>query len=97
MIDEAEMLLEARSRNEVIRNAMVCVMLRLIEYYTGILFLTTNRISALDPAFQSRVQCTLEYPPLNQASRKVIWKNLLEKVNLTLDSAVNLDELASHN
>lgn len=23
--------------------AMVCVMLRLLEYYTGILFLTTNR------------------------------------------------------
>ena len=31
LIDEAEMLLERRTKSEVVRNAMVCVMLRLLE------------------------------------------------------------------
>ena len=77
LIDEAEMLLEARSRHDLVRNAMVCVMLRLLEYFTGILFLTTNRVGSLDPAFQSRVQCALRYEALDAVSRQRIWEGML--------------------
>ena len=35
LIDEAEMLLERRTKGDIVRNAMVCVMLRLLEYYRG--------------------------------------------------------------
>jgi SpoVK/Ycf46/Vps4 family AAA+-type ATPase len=77
LIDEAEMLLERRSKNDIVRNAMVCVMLRLLEYHTGILFLTTNRVEALDPAFQSRVQCALRYDALDAAARARVWADLL--------------------
>lgn len=35
--DEAEMLLETRTKSDIVRNAMVCVMLRLLEYYQGVL------------------------------------------------------------
>jgi hypothetical protein len=31
LIDEAEMLLERRTKSDIVRNAMVCVMLRLLE------------------------------------------------------------------
>ena len=79
LIDEAEMLLEKRNSHDIVRNAMVCVMLRLLEYYKGILFLTTNRVESLDPAFQSRVQCALRYSPLDTASRARIWNDLLER------------------
>lgn len=57
---------------------MVCVTLRLLEYYTGILFLTTNRVESLDPAFQSRVQCALRYEALGEESRRKVWADLLE-------------------
>lgn len=77
LIDEAEMLLERRTKDSIIRNAMVCVMLRLLEYFPGVLFLTSNRVDALDPAFQSRVQCALRYDDLDEVSRGKIWTNLL--------------------
>ena len=81
LIDEAEMLLETRNSSDVLRNAMVCVMLRLLEYYKGVLFLTTNRVSSLDPAFQSRVQCALRYDALDRAGRAAIWTDLLERAD----------------
>lgn len=94
LIDEAEMLLEARTKSEVHRNAMVCVMLRLLEYYQGVLFLTSNRVDALDPAFQSRVQCALRYDALDTPSRRTIWTNLLTARGV--GAAIDVDALASH-
>mmetsp|Transcript_21925 Transcript_21925/g.31460 ORF Transcript_21925/g.31460 Transcript_21925/m.31460 type:complete len:457 (+) Transcript_21925:33-1403(+) len=96
LIDEAEMLLEHRSKNDIVRNAMVCVMLRLLEYYSGILFLTTNRVESLDPAFQSRVTCALRYDPLSQESRKEIWFNMMRKLDVDV-SKIDVEKLAKHN
>ena len=36
LIDEAEMLLEKRAAGDVVRNALVCVMLRILEFYQNI-------------------------------------------------------------
>mmetsp|Transcript_15847 Transcript_15847/g.42635 ORF Transcript_15847/g.42635 Transcript_15847/m.42635 type:complete len:746 (-) Transcript_15847:1043-3280(-) len=77
LIDEAEMLLEKRTKEALVRNAMVCVMLRLVEYYRGVLFLTSNRVQSIDPAFQSRVQCALQYEALGPEARAKVWANLL--------------------
>jgi len=98
LIDEAEMLLERRTKSDIVRNAMVCVMLRLLEYYQGVLFLTSNRVEALDPAFQSRVQCALKYDDLSSGSRAQIWRNLLEARGLAsaIGTAVDVDALAKH-
>jgi len=96
LIDEAEMLLEKRSKGEVLRNALVCVMLRLIEYYRGILILTTNRVSELDPAFQSRVQCALRYEPLDTTSRAQIWTDLLTRLPLEQAGDIDVSALAMH-
>lgn len=51
---QADVFLEARSLHDVARNAMVSVFLRLLEHHRGVLFLTTNRIRSIDPAFLSR-------------------------------------------
>jgi SpoVK/Ycf46/Vps4 family AAA+-type ATPase len=56
------------------------VFLRLIEYYEGILFLTTNRLDDFDEAFQSRIHLTINYPDLSSDQRTLIWKNILERV-----------------
>jgi len=42
------------------------VFLRVLEYYSGILFLTTNRVGTLDEAFKSRIHLSLYYPSLNR-------------------------------
>lgn len=49
----------------------------MIEYYEGVLFLTTNRAADFDEAFQNRVHVTIKYPPLDTQKRACIWKSLL--------------------
>ncbi|KAJ7648738.1 P-loop containing nucleoside triphosphate hydrolase protein [Mycena polygramma] len=79
LMDEADVFLEARSTADVERNAMVAVFLRQLEYYQGILFLTTNRVKQFDHAFQSRIHLSLNYRPLSRASKAQLWRALLEK------------------
>ncbi|KAL0941515.1 AAA family protein [Colletotrichum truncatum] len=80
LIDECDVFLEARSNNNLVRNELVSIFLRTIEYYEGIMFLTTNRLNSIDPAFQSRVHLSLEYPGLEQLSRKEIWSGFLSRI-----------------
>ncbi|KAK3366105.1 aaa family ATPase [Lasiosphaeria ovina] len=49
------------------------VFLRVLEYYDGLLFLTTNRPGALDEAFKSRIHLKLHYPRLGQKQTMEIW------------------------
>lgn len=56
----------------------VTVFLRTLEYYNGILFLTTNRVGTFDEAFTSRIHISLYYPPLSQKSTLRVFR-----VNLT--------------
>lgn len=48
--------------------------LRVLDYYTGILFLTTNRAGALDEAFKSRIHHKIYYPPLSKDQALDIWR-----------------------
>ncbi|KAK7936021.1 hypothetical protein PG985_001516 [Apiospora marii] len=45
-----------------------------LEYYNGILFLTTNRVGTLDEAFKSRVHLSLYYPPLGRSQTEEITR-----------------------
>ena len=79
LLDEADIFLEKRSSNGSLeRNAMVSVMLRLVEYFKGVLFLTSNRVDSLDPAFKTRITLALRYEQLDKAGREQVWTNLLE-------------------
>lgn len=64
LLDEADIFLSQRSRNDLKRNALVSVFLRVLEYYNGLLFLTTNRVGTIDEAFKSRIHMSLYYAPL---------------------------------
>ena len=65
LLDEADIFLAKRTRSDLRHNAVTSVFLRSLEYYAGILFLTTNRVGAIDPAFRSRIQMSLFYPKLS--------------------------------
>lgn len=77
LLDEAEVFLEARSLNDLHRNAMVTVFLRLLEYHQPFMFLTTNQVSHLDDAFKSRISIANKYKDLDQSARREIWQNFL--------------------
>ena len=88
LIDEADVFLERRSLHDMERNSLVSIFLRTLEYYSGILFMTTNRVRTFDDAFKSRIHVPLRYDELPQSSRVQIWKNFLAKVQ----GGVDIDE-----
>lgn len=84
LIDEADVFLEKRNTENLARNAIVCVFLRILEKYDGIMFLTTNRKTELDHAFQSRISLVLEYNDLTYENRLKIWQSLLDSAGINL-------------
>lgn len=84
LIDEADVFMEQRSLHDLIRNAMVAVFLRHLEYYRGILFLTTNRVKIIDDAFRSRIHVALYFNDLDASAKTQVWNAFLAKVAVTL-------------
>jgi ATPase family protein associated with various cellular activities (AAA) len=93
VLDEADVFLETRSSSDLVRNAMVCVMLRILEYHPGILFLTTNRVRSLDPAFESRITLAMRFEALSRSARAQVWRSQLDGVAGASD--IDCDELAA--
>jgi hypothetical protein len=95
LLDEADIFMEKRASNDIHRNAMVSVFLRLLERYQGIMFLTTNRPDEFDLAFKSRISISINYKDLNQESRYKIWINLLKASgnNLTEGDIIQLSQV----
>ncbi|ETS76967.1 hypothetical protein PFICI_10841 [Pestalotiopsis fici W106-1] len=81
LLDEADVFLARRDQKDVQRNGLVSVFLRILEYYSGILFLTTNRVGDIDEAFRSRLHLTLYYPKLKRKQTKKIFKRNFERIN----------------
>ncbi|TLD20617.1 hypothetical protein PspLS_08580 [Pyricularia sp. CBS 133598] len=77
LLDKADVFLEERSLSDLERSSLVSVLMRTLEYYEGVLFLTSNRVGTFDEAFKSRIQLALRYPPLDGPSRRKIWHNFL--------------------
>ncbi|KAK0644346.1 hypothetical protein B0T16DRAFT_460410 [Cercophora newfieldiana] len=95
LLDEADVFLMKRDWTEVGRNSLVSVFLRKLEYYSGILFLTTNRPGTIDEAFKSRIHISLRYPSIDLASTEQMWVNImrrLEKENETAEIKVVFDK-----
>lgn len=80
LLDEADVFLSQRSRFDMKRNALVSVFLRVLEYYNGLLFLTTNRVGTIDEAFKSRIHLSLYYPPLNLTQTREIFRLNINKL-----------------
>ena len=61
---------------------MVAVFLRHVEYYRGILFLTTNRVKTFDEAFLSRIHVALHFQELSTTAKAQVWRAFLSKVGV---------------
>ncbi|GAQ39769.1 hypothetical protein AtubIFM55763_006199 [Aspergillus tubingensis] len=103
LLDEADIFLEKRTIQDIHRNALVSIFLRLLEYFQGILFLTTNRVETFDDAFQSRIHVALRYGELTTKAKRSVWKMFLERVQAKegVETATftekDFDLLARHN
>ncbi|KAK6068113.1 ATPase protein, partial [Seiridium cupressi] len=80
LLDEADVYLESRRAKDMARNGLVSIFLRALEYYRGVLFLTTNRVQTFDAAFTSRIHVALHYKPLTDADREKVWLNSFERL-----------------
>ncbi|KAF5869994.1 putative p-loop containing nucleoside triphosphate hydrolase protein [Botrytis fragariae] len=85
LIDEADVFLQSRSQNSIgpsaEGSALVSVFLRVLEYYRGIMFLTTNQIAQFDVAVQSRVHIALKYDKLNEEQTYKIFMGFINQLN----------------
>ncbi|KAK3059010.1 hypothetical protein LTR09_000576 [Extremus antarcticus] len=97
LIDEADVFLEQRSAHDIVRNNFVSVFLRRLEYFEGILMLTTNRVEQFDEAFISRIHLAMNYPDLEPWMRKEIWINALSRLGeegIAIDLEKDLEEIS---
>jgi AAA+ superfamily predicted ATPase len=81
LIDEAETFLTKRKEGDLSRNALVTAFLRALEYYSGMIFLTTNEPGRIDDAVTSRIHLAIKYKALTKADRQKIWRSHIRQLN----------------
>jgi hypothetical protein len=81
LLDEAELYLEQRVRQDIARNSLVAVFIRNLEYCKGVLFLTSNRLSEFDEAVCSRVHLFMKYNNLEDWARRDVWTTFINRAN----------------
>ncbi|KAI1742673.1 P-loop containing nucleoside triphosphate hydrolase protein [Xylaria scruposa] len=79
LIDEADIFMQERDLHDVRRNELVSILLQVLEYFDGIMFLTTNRAETIDRAFHSRIHLSIAYPLLTYDARKQLWRNWITR------------------
>lgn len=72
LIDEADVYISKRG-NDLDRNAVVAAFLRTLEYFNGLLFLTTNRADDIDDAILSRMIATVRYEMPDYEVSRSLW------------------------
>ncbi|KAK2742480.1 hypothetical protein FQN57_005371 [Myotisia sp. PD_48] len=85
LFDEADVFLEKRSLQDVHRNSLVSSLLRILEYFQGILFLTSNRVKTIDEAFQSRIHLAIYYKQLRNENCARVWRRWVKKYQENID------------
>jgi AAA+ superfamily predicted ATPase len=95
LIDEADVYIHVRG-NDLQQNAIVGVLLRVLEYHTATMFLTTNRPDLVDDAIASRCVARIDYNPPSLDEQKKIWKILAEQAKVKIDHA-EIDEFVESN
>lgn len=92
LFDEIDIYLYKRENN-LEQAAIVGVFLRLLDYFSGLIFFTTNRIEALDPAILSRVSLKIKFQNHDEKNRIELWKSKLKDADIVVDSLKLLPKL----
>lgn len=95
LLDEADVYIRKRD-NDLQHNAIVAEFLRTLEYFDGLLFMTTNRMDDVDDAILSRCIAVIRYdtPPADAARQ--IWRTLAVQFGADIPEALQEALLTSY-
>lgn len=86
LIDEADVFIRARGES-LIQNAIVGIFLRQLEYYPGVLFMTTNRSTDIDDAIMNRAAAVFEFNEPTDSEKVQIWSLHNEVMNANISKS----------
>ncbi len=75
LLDEADVYIRQRD-NDLEHNAIVAEFLRTLEYFDGLLFMTTNRVDDVDDAILSRCIAVIRYDTPSSDAARQLWRTL---------------------
>ncbi|MDP3619921.1 MAG: ATP-binding protein [Ramlibacter sp.] len=91
LLDEADVYIRKRD-NDLQHNAIVAEFLRNLEYFSGLLFMTTNRVSDIDDAILSRCIAVITYEPPTAQDARRLWSTLAAQFGIEMPPGL-VDEL----
>jgi hypothetical protein len=83
LLDEADVYIRRRD-NDLEHNAIVAEFLRTLEYFSGLLFMTTNRVGDIDDAILSRCIAVIDYLPPGPDDARRLWCTLAAQLGVEL-------------
>lgn len=83
LLDEADVFVCQRGGN-IEQNAIVAEFLRTLEYFDGLLFMTTNRSDDIDEAIVSRCAAIIGYEPPAPANAARVWRVMAKQFDTDL-------------
>ncbi|QET04774.1 MULTISPECIES: ATP-binding protein [Cupriavidus] len=83
LLDEADVYIRRRG-NDLEHNAIVAEFLRTLEYFSGLLFMTTNRTGDVDDAILSRCIATIQYETPGREDAARLWRLQAEQYGAAL-------------
>ncbi len=96
LLDEGDALMtkrtEVRNANDRYANLETNYLLQRLETYEGIVVITTNAGSRIDPAFLRRIDVIIDFTPPEAAERLLIWRGHLPEANVV--SPAFLEDIA---
>lgn len=94
LLDEADVFVVQRGNN-IEQNAIVAEFLRTLEYFDGLLFMTTNRPDDIDEAIISRCAAIIDYAPPSPDDAAAIWMVMSDqfKAGISKDLIASLVDL----
>lgn len=99
LLDEADSFLGDRGRLEGQSRpyyiSMINCWLRELERFTGILVLTTNQATDLDPAIERRIQFRVAFEAPGPEVRERIWKSFFDRAPIPGKEGLDLREVAA--
>ncbi len=91
LLDEADVFVLERGEN-ITQNAIVAEFLRTLEYFDGLMFMTTNRANNIDDAILSRAAAIIDYPMPDRDGIRQVWLVQAKNQGVEIDPAL-LDEM----
>jgi len=95
LLDEADVYIRSRG-DDLQQNAIVGVFLRVLEYYRGVLFMTTNRADIVDDAIASRCIAKIDYVHPTASEAMKIWRVLADIQGIPVTDKVIKEIVQQH-